>query len=413
MRRDKPINIEEDKGSPLTNMEILDSMDINTPTFDKETREALEAYSEEINNIDLIDKISIAPSGSFNISTQPTDIIPSSEGFTKANERLLNQISKTKETSQPSLFDNLLKNSPEYKELCEEHNIDRIGAHLSSSCHCALDAIQRLFTSTDYKGNTGSGSLRITVADYLKEYGVKKRLNNKGKHEYNRKERDNAISALWELNKPMFWYYKRENIEATKKNKGKKKYDIVKGVDPIIRIKKGYKGVSEEDANLITANKGGDSRLSHLEINLTEVFTTGKYFLRPVFLFNTIKEKYKNAPAHLFSFVNYLCSKASYHNYTVKISYEALANKLNLQYLITNRKKKKLISLLEEDFIRAKELGLLTSYEQGRDYMGGEQVTLHLNEKAYYQKKSLEGGEKLSSLDMPLEEPIEPLEGSC
>ena len=404
MKREKSMN----RRSRLNDTDILNNINVADPTFNKEVREALVTFSEEINNIDLLDIISIAPSGSFNISKQPSDILPSSEGYTKANERLLNQLTKTKETAQPSLFDNLLKTSPEYKEICEENNIDRIGAHLSSSCHCALDAIQRLFTSTDYKGNTGSGSLRITVADYLKEYGVKKRLNKSGKLVYLSKEREDAISALWELNKPIFWYYKRENIEATKKNKGKRKYDIVKGIDPIIRIKKGYKGVSEEDANIIMANKGGDSRLSHLEINLTEVFTTGKYFLRPIFLFNTIKEKYKNAPAHLFSFVNFLCSKASYHNYTFKISYEALAIKLDLQYLIVNRKKKKLIELLDEDFTREKELGLLMDYEKGRDYMGEEQVSLILNEKAYYQKKSLKGEENKPSLDMPLEEPVKP-----
>lgn len=405
MKREKHIN----RRSRPDDIDILNNINVADPTFNQEVRDTLISYSEEISNIDLVDIISIAPSGSFNISKQPSMPSPKSEGYTKANETLLRQTMTPLDNSQPSLFDALLKDNPDYKNQCNTHNIDRIGANLSVSSRYALHAIQTLFTDTDYKGNTKDGSLQITISDYLEVYGVKKSLTKRGKHEYNRQARDEAIEALRDLGKPVLWSYMRLDEEQTKKKK-KKIYKRWSGVEPIITLREEETNITEEEKKKIDNGELHlNKRVTQFVIKPSDIFlVSGAYVLIPRGLIDKIRLQYKKPTTHLLTFVTLLCLEAKHKNTTLKRYYDTLATTLNLQYLIETRQKRRLSEFLEEDFTRAKELGLLTSYKTGKDYKG-EYVELELNINAFYQENRLKGEQKLSLPEKPLEEPVKPL----
>lgn len=397
-------------------MDILDNIDITEPRLGKEFREGLLAWREDINDVDMIsmlgleteDAVRLAPSGTFTVSKQPFEIIPKQEGFTKVSNDLIKQtILDSKD--QPSLFE-VLETNPEYKDKCTEHNIDRIGASLSVSSHRALHAVQTLFTDTDYKGNTQDGSLRITISDFLEAYGVNKTLTKRGKHEYNKKERDLAIDALKELQKPILWYVKKLNKENTKK-KGKEQWDYLNGISSIIELAFVRTNISNEEGKIIENGKGEsknlNQKITHFLITPSKLFLgNGVYAFIPRGIYKRIKELYRKPSTSLFAFINILVLEARAKRYSIKRHYDTLTKNLNLQYLIQTRQKKKLSEILQENFKRAKELDLLSSYEIGKDFKG-DFVMLELNKNAFYQDKRLKDTDKLSLSETSLEEPKE------
>ena len=365
----------------------------NTDNYNKLLKETINYYTAP--DVGSATSITITP----NKNIAGTGIVfgtASTPTYTRASESLLRQtIGKKRDPYQTSLFDALLEDQ-EHREKAIENNIEDIGAQLSVSARYALHAIQTKFTHTDYKGNSGSGVLRMTIPEYLDAYGVTKKNLGRDKLEYNPKERKDALEALLELNKPILWYVKKINKTKTKKE-GKKFYDIVKGIDPILRVKKGYQGLSEEEAEKVTSGHELDKKLSHLEITPSEIFLGSSFVLLPEPIFRNIKLRYKKVSKHFLTFVTYLFIEANHKNYTLKRYYPTLVDTLHLNYLEKTRQNKRIVKSLEEDFQKAKEIELLKSYQIGSD-IKGQYVELELNPASFYQKKKLKDKEGLEKL---------------
>lgn len=341
--------------------------------------------------------ITLTPSRNIGTGTGAVIGTATTPTYTRASESLLRQtIGKKRDPYQASLFDSMMEESQELRENATENNIEDIGAQLSVSARYALHAIQTKYTHTDYKGNSESGVLRITIPEYLDAYGVTKKDLGRDKLEYNPKERKDALEALLELNKPILWYVKKINKTKTKKE-GKKFYDIVKGIDPILRVKKGYQGLSEEEAEKVTSGHELDKKLSHLEITPSEIFLGSSFVLLPEPIFRNIKLRYKKVSKHFLTFVTYLFIEAKHKNYTLKRYYPTLVDTLHLNYLEKTRQNKRIVKSLEEDFQKAKEIELLKSYQIGSD-IKGQYVELELNPASFYQKKKLKDKEDLEKL---------------
>lgn len=320
--------------------------------------------------------------------------IKNANTYTRASENLLRQtIGKRRVPHQASLFDSMLIENQDLREEVVKSNIEDIGAQLSVSARYALHAIQTKYSLTDYKGNIEGGVLRMTIPEFLDAYGVTKKNYGRDKLEYNPKERRDALDALQELNKPILWYFTKINQEQTKKAKGKKRFDVIKGIDPIIRLKKGYQGLTEEEVSAITSGHELDKKLTHLEITPSSIFSGGSFVLFPEPIFRLIKYRYKKISKHFLTFVTILYIEAKHRHFLIKRYYETLTDNLHLEYLEETRQKKRLESALEENFARSKELELLKGYKIGTD-IRGKYVELELNPASFYQDKKLKDQNK-------------------
>ena len=307
--------------------------------------------------------------------------------YVRGSEPLLRQtILRKNKALQLPLFNTILASSQNLREKAIESNISVIGLSLSVSERVALHAIQTLFTRTNYEGNTGDGRLRCSITDYLDAYGLKKKLYNRGKMEYHSGERQRALKALDTLNLPFMWYMSQLNKEATKKAGGKKRYDILKGIDPVIGVQKEYHEVTEAEKKAIKEGKES-SKLKALIFIPTPIFKAQSFVLIPENLFKKIRLTFPDPPTHFLSFIDLLILEAKYGNYHgLKRYYSTLAEELGLSYITEKRQKERLRSTLEDDFQKAKELGLLLDYATGEDSKG-EYVMLELNPEEFYQKK--------------------------
>lgn len=303
--------------------------------------------------------------------------------YVRGSEPLLRQIRGL--VGQPYLFDTLLDSSQNLREKAIESNIIVIGLNLSVSERVALHAIQALFTRTNYEGNTGDGRLKCSVTDYLEAYGLSKKLTKRGKMEYHAGERQRALKALDTLSHPFVWYVSTLDEKATKKA-GKKRYYMLKGIDPVIGIQKEYHEVTEAEKRAIKEGKES-SKLKALIFIPTPIFKADSYILIPPNIFQKIRLTFPDPPKHFLNFIDFLIREDHYGNYHgLKRYYSTLAQELRLNYLIAEGHKARLQSELQDYFEKAKTLGLLLDYATGEDSKG-EYVMLELNPEEFYQKK--------------------------
>ena len=119
-----------------------------------------------------------------------------------------------------NIFDNL---DAKVKEGKETQNIEIVGIENTKAQDKALFAIQKLLEYTDYKGNSVGQKLpigndfkmnkvilpvlRITQAQYLEAYGVKKHKTSRGKKEFSGREKERAFEALYDLSNKKYLFY--------------------------------------------------------------------------------------------------------------------------------------------------------------------------------------------------------------
>lgn len=70
------------------------------------------------------------------------------------------------------------------------------------------------------------------------------------------------------------WHVSKLNPELTKKKK-QKMYDVITGVDPIIRVKQGYLEITKTEKEMVEGGQKLDKRLKNLEISPTPIFFGG------------------------------------------------------------------------------------------------------------------------------------------
>lgn len=305
--------------------------------------------------------------------------------YTRASEPLLRQTIGRKRENQQS-FNKLMEQNQELRNRASEYNISKIGANLSVSARYAMHAVQTLFTHVDYKEGNARNSLRITIPQYLDVYGVAKKDLGRGKQEYSPKARKDAISALYELTKPILWYYKElDRVNSVKAKE--KRYNMCKGIDPILRIVEIYHELTETEAKDIEDGGTVNKKLAYLEIIPSSIFASRDFFLMPEHIFRVIRQRYRKPSIHFVTFITLLCVEAQYNSKVVRY-YSTLTDNLNLKYLEDTGQKKRLETSLEKNFEQAKEIGLLQRYEVEQD-LKGKKVTLFLNPAAFYQGKRI------------------------
>lgn len=282
----------------------------------------------------------------------------------------------------------LTKGNQDLRIKVQENNITELGANLSVRAHYALFALQTLYTETGYKGNTTKGTLKITTSEFLNAYGLIKKPTKRGKFEYDARERESAITALYELEKQRLWYFSEVNEEMTKKKK-EPRFNMVTGTDAIIRIKRGYWDLSKEEQQKIINGAKKKNKITCWEITPTDIFLAQNFILIPSHIFNLARQKYGKVPTHLINLITLICIQASYKNYKVTYFFDTLAQKFNLQNYINTRQIKRLKEILQIDFEHIKNLGLINSYIIEKDDKRVGKVTLELTRAAFHENKKL------------------------
>ncbi|MDK9699878.1 MAG: hypothetical protein OEM52_07035, partial [bacterium] len=157
--------------------------------------------------------------------------------------------------SQEELFE-LFKQTDYAQEnavTADQMTLDSYGVALTEAHGHALDAIQRLFASTNYNGNVEAGSERIQAVrlarprvkfsptEYFEQYGVSRYQTSRGWMEFSGKQRDEALAALDSLAKQQRLIVAQVPIQKD----GKKKILEYRTYEPLIRLI----GLSEQDPN--------------------------------------------------------------------------------------------------------------------------------------------------------------------
>lgn len=276
----------------------------------------------------------------------------------------------------------------------------------------ALNAIQTLLSKTDYKGNmpgkeitspdnawTFQGflpALRLTIPEYLDAYGVTKKETARGKQEYNRNERDEAIQALKDLHDKRYLItYSRFNGSYNKQ--GEPLFDAVRTVRPLIQIIEGYKDLTEQEVDELNTPSGVKTdKITHLAIEPSVVLVDqidGYFAMKPANLYQEIQLTFGRVDKKLPLFIELLTATAAERTrkkegLILEYLLETLTYKLRLEYLLETRQHKRLKKQLVKYMDQAKELGYLESYsiEQG---VKGEKAVFKLNEDKFYRTQAL------------------------
>lgn len=267
-----------------------------------------------------------------------------------------------------------------FGEVRKDGSFNYDGIDLSLSESKALFAIQKMLDKTNYEGNADpiellahqssfnyTGRLpRITFtpAQFLEAYGLEKRKSSRGYMEYSSSERTAAIGALHNLSIRMFKIvYKRQNFV-----KGEDiKIDRIETVAPLIRIYKGYFGLTaDEDKNLDNGDAVNvdNKLLIGVEVCPVIVDQIESYFiLLDPHLHTITKGKSKYIPLFEKWLVvqDEMQRRNRINGGEVKISIAKLAGKLRMYYLIKQYKISKVKAILEECFAVGKGAGLIES----------------------------------------------------
>lgn len=306
--------------------------------------------------------------------------------------------------AQTSLFEMLDK---ETQELAVKHNVEMVGIDATLAQNKALHAIQKLFTATNYEGNTKGKdikksnpfefkgylpSLRMTLPEFLDAYGVTKKKTSRGKEEYNRNEREEAVQALKDLHKNNYlFYYERVYFKD-----GKELRDAIRTIRPLIQITEGFKGLTETEASAVKGGGRVDEKLTHIAIEPCPILIDqiNTYFvLKPANLYQEVKLLYGKVSKHFYTFLEWLIVQAEQKRRagtgsSVEIYLETLSYTLKKSYLLDTRQYPRLKRDLLSYFEKAKGLGYLSSYEVEKTDKG-ELAVLSLNEEKYYKVKKI------------------------
>jgi len=305
----------------------------------------------------------------------------------------------------------------------ERLSVAPLGLDFTEGQHKALKAIQILLDKTDYKGNRPreflsyenisnykGPILAITLKEYLDAYETGKSKTKRGKMEYHRQERDDAIKNLEKLQTPVKVFYSRPNKDGTR--------DLTIQTLPLLRIIQHYPGITSEEEEHIRNTGTPISEDGYIYIVAEYPLVNGiidykdkpLYRLYPRKLLADIKTQNPKAGKIFYNFVSYLSNQAySASNRHKKgkgiqldVGLYTLAHRLRMDSYIKARKKKQArdrISSICED---AKKLGYLLDYnlincEKSKDNPWGAKLEATINKAKFLPDKDESGSPETSS----------------
>jgi len=244
--------------------------------------------------------------------------------------------------------------------------------NLSKNEDKALSALQILMSETDYQGNIPGETiastdynwtgfiprLAITYSDYFEAYGL-----TKTRDQYEGKQKQEALEALKSLTQPKMISYQRSIIDKT----GKKKYDIIRVIKPLISMAEGYKDLEEEEAEKVRAGQDlPEKRHTGLLIEFSPVLVDQIetwYSLKPKTLHSEIQALYpgKHYSKSISDFISWLLTL---DKPVWKISRDNLAIKINLGKYLEERRQKLIDQRIQEALQTALELNYLLDYKE-------------------------------------------------
>ncbi len=298
-----------------------------------------------------------------------------------------------------------------------ENNLTVIGLDFSLSQSKALYAVQTLLSRTNYKGNmpqryvkdpnnvfayTGPlPVLKFAVSEYLDAYGVTKYMTRRGKMEYSSGEREEALKALRDLERPVIMVYDRFK---GRDRSGAPLYDAIRTVRPLLSIVEGFRDVTESELEGIRAGAGVEGKVSHIVVEPSVVLVDqiGKYFvLKPANLYQELRLRYGKSDKKLALFIEYLLTKgAERARYKEKmdfrLTFETIAYGLRMDALIRSRQQKRIATQLRDFFEKAFDLGYIADYhiEEATPVLRSIADFSLAPGKVYYPKHLLRGEEE-------------------
>ncbi len=315
---------------------------------------------------------------------------------------------------QPGLFESLLDTTQ--KDVIKE-GIEVIGLDITESQARALEAIQKLFTETDYRGNlkgrnidakewwfTGYlPALEFTTVQYLEAYGLKKVKTDRGKEEYNGLERADALKALIDLAKNNFLFTYKRHYWKEVKGKKEEQVERIETIAPLIKIIRGWEGLTKYEDKMLDqgqSTQATDEKLKAIAIEPAPIMVQDihSYFiLKPADWRQEIAFKYPwpDKPSKFtFRFIEWLMLQAEQKRrkrqpLIIEENIEEIAYHLRLDSYIKTRQTKRIRQIVNKAYRIAKELGYLKSYEtiQGKTK---ELERLELNPEKFEWAKSVE-----------------------
>lgn len=276
-----------------------------------------------------------------------------------------------------------------------EYKTRTIGLNFSPGQKRALFAIQKLLDKTNYQGDikeeleiqTASGLkireplplLEIRRPEYLEAYGLKKKDRGRGKMEFHRVESKQALrdfESLSKLQGTFVW----ERWIWPKRKKGKKgepRIDRIQIAEPIIKIIRGWHGLTEEESKLL--DQGQEMLQTNTKLkptftvirpSLVLVDQIDNYFAlkRPDYL-DEIKRKAPRASKYVYNLVDWSIDRAEQkrrrgQSLILKISREILAHRLWMHSWIEKRQWSRISAKQDECLRIAKDtLGYVLRWE--------------------------------------------------
>ena len=343
------------------------------------------------------------PSPINEITLRPSpDLKP--KNYIKISEAVARNNLGSRKHIQPSLFESWLEEDQDFRQKAKENNITEIGITLSYEEWQSCLAVAKLFTATNYQGNQGDTkhSLLIKRTEYLEAYGLTKRLTKREKWEYKAKDIEKAMANLNKLTQPYLWTISIKNHKLTEKY-NEPRYDVIKGIDPLISLRTPYTGVTEkvknqiqDDPDLIPKDKKIMNKIKYLLIIPSDLFMGlmgGGFLFIPAELFNRIKQTYPKVSEYFKNFVILLCLEAKNNNYKIKRYLSTLSRTLRLEWMEEQRQKKRLRNAINDYCEKAKKLNLLLDYT-----IEDDMVSITLNPDGFYRKKDKSSQSELKKI---------------
>ena len=239
----------------------------------------------------------------------------------------------------------------------------------------AFSALQILLDRTDYQGNLQAKEvdssayqgrfrlpgLQFTPSEYFEAYGLKQYGGR-----YHGKQTQEALEALKSLaKKPRTVSYKRAHWHGNGQSR-RKLYRVIRHTGPIIELMEDYQGLEEAEAARIEAGEGLPGRVTRLAVQFGPLIVDNIesfFLLKPAMLHREIEDLLgsKRISRSVSLFIEWLMT---WSRTPVKIRRDELARRLNLDYLIEQRKPTKLKEQLLECCETARALGFLLEYKE-------------------------------------------------
>ncbi|MFZ0565789.1 MAG: virulence factor, partial [Chlamydiales bacterium] len=253
----------------------------------------------------------------------------------------------------------------------------------------ALNAIQKILQETKYKGNVPGTELdgqnnfkftgylpriRMSRAQYLDAYGVKKHESSRGKWEFSGKEVEEALSALKDLHTQNHLIISRRK----RWENGKELIDRIQTISPIIRIYEGWEGLTKSEDDYLNESTESEKIKEKHKGFLVEpcplmIDQINEYFLlKPANMYQEIKLKFPNASKYSYIFLDWIIHEAHLKKgksnpkdwpEALEISRESLASNLRLDCYVKNRNWKRIDQIIAKCIQIALGLGWICKHE--------------------------------------------------